>query len=207
MAEQVIARRGALKYLGMLTATAAGRDFLMAWLPRAAAADGLVHVHGKHFTDESPPQPYTPRFFSPTEYETVDLLTEMIIPRDEKPGARDAQVASYIDFVVSSSAEFEPELQQRWSRGLRQLEGLTREQFGRSFLQASAQQREQLLTEIAQPESDPHRSHPAFDFYRLVKGMTVEGFYSSKLGLLEALEYQGLTFLAEFPGCTHPEHH
>ena len=44
------------------------------------------------------------------------------------------------------------------------------------------------------------------EFYRLVKEMTVEGFYSSRVGLMDVLEYKGLTFLPEFPGCTHPEH-
>jgi hypothetical protein len=205
MAEQLIARRGALKYLGMLTATAAGRGFLASWLPQAARADDIVHLHRPTASAEQS-QSYVPQFFSAAEYETVDLLTEMIIPRDDKPGAHDAQVASYIDFIVWSAAEFEPQLQQQWTRGLKLLEQLSQQQFSRGFRNLTEPQRERLLTEISAPERDPEQTHPGFDVYRLLKAMTVEGFYTSKLGLLEALEYQGLTFLAEFPGCTHPEH-
>jgi hypothetical protein len=36
--------------------------------------------------------------------------------------------------------------------------------------------------------------------------MTVEGFYTSKSGLVDVLGYQGRKYLAEFPGCIHPEH-
>jgi hypothetical protein len=34
----------------------------------------------------------------------------------------------------------------------------------------------------------------------------VEGFYTSRVGLVDVLGYKGLAFLSEFPGCTHPEH-
>jgi len=61
---------------------------------------------------------------------------------------------------------------------------------------------------FGQPERDRGAGpkHPGYAFYQLVKGMTVEGFYTSRIGLIDVLEYQGLTFLSEFPGCTHPEH-
>ena len=55
-------------------------------------------------------------------------------------------------------------------------------------------------------EHNPKASHPGFAFYRLVMEMTVEGFYTSCVGVIDVLEYQGLTYLNEFPGCTHPEH-
>jgi hypothetical protein len=36
--------------------------------------------------------------------------------------------------------------------------------------------------------------------------MTIDGYYTSKIGIHQELEYQGNTALAEFEGCTHPEH-
>ncbi len=211
MAEQLIARRKALKYFGILTATAAGREFLAAWLPSASAASdpsNALTMPSMHHAPPpaEPPKPYVPQFFKPEEFETVGILTEMIIPADDKPGAREAQVASYIDFVVFSAAEFQPQLQKEWTSGLAWLDQVSKEKYGRPFRQTSATEREQLLTEMGLPERDPKTHHPGFDFYRLVKEMTVEGFYTSRVGLIDVLEYQGLAFLAEFPGCTHPEH-
>jgi hypothetical protein len=36
--------------------------------------------------------------------------------------------------------------------------------------------------------------------------MTVRAFYTSRVGLIDVLEYQGIAYLTEFPACTHPEH-
>jgi hypothetical protein len=43
--------------------------------------------------------------------------------------------------------------------------------------------------------------------YRLIKEMAVHAFYTSRVGLVDVLEYKGLAYLTEFPGCNHPEHH
>ncbi|MGH9471068.1 MAG: gluconate 2-dehydrogenase subunit 3 family protein, partial [Terriglobia bacterium] len=150
---------------------------------------------------------YQPRFFKPDEFETVEILTEMIIPTDDKPGAREARVANYIDFITFSAAEFKPELQRQWSDGLRALDGLSRQKYTQPFREISPAQREELLTEMSLPEREPNTEHAGYSFYRLVKEMTVEGFYSSRVGLMDVLEYKGLAFLSSFPGCTHPEHH
>jgi hypothetical protein len=43
-------------------------------------------------------------------------------------------------------------------------------------------------------------------FSRLLKDLTVDGYYTSKEGLTQELGWHGNTFLADFEGCTHPEH-
>ena len=146
------------------------------------------------------------QFFKPDEFRTVEILTEMIIPTDDQPGAKEARVADYIDFVVYSAAEFEPSLQKQWNAGLGVLDELSRKKYGKSFSDITPSQREELLTEMSVPERDPKARHPGFPFYRLLKGMTLEAFFTSKVGLIDFLEYKGLTFLTDFPGCTHPEH-
>ncbi len=108
-----VSRRGALKYLGLLAASAAGREFLAVWLPspapHATGRNNLVTLHGMdHSAAEESAAPYVPQFFKPGEFKTVELLAEMIIPADDKPGAKEAKVANYIDFVVFSAREFEP---------------------------------------------------------------------------------------------------
>ena len=207
MEEQIIARRTALKYLGLLTGSAAGQEFLAGWLPTAKAATPPA-MPGMHHGP--PPQEsaavYVPQFFKPGEFQTVEILTEMIIPTDDKPGAKEAQVANYVDFVVFAAAEFKPELQKEWTTGLELLDQLSQKEYHQPFRAISATDRERLLTEMSAPEHDPTTGHPGFEFYRLVKEMTVEGFYTSRIGLIDVLEYKGLTFLSEFPGCTHPEH-
>ena len=212
MRSELIARRKTLKYLGLLTATAAGREFLTGWLPAALAAQAQQQGPGNHThhqAEKSAPAavgPYAPQFFKPEEFETVQLLTEMIIPTDDQPGAREAQVACYLDFLLYSAAEFQPALQDQWIQGLTQLDQVSTANEGQPFRKLALAERIKLLTEISLPEHDSKARHPGFEFYRLVKEMTVEGFYTSRIGLIDVLGYQGLTYLDEFPGCMHPEH-
>jgi gluconate 2-dehydrogenase gamma chain len=208
MKHEVIGRRQALKYFSILAASAAGQEFLAGWLPSARAAGMPMHSHPERIQAgaEGPAEPYAPRFFSPDQYRTVEILTELIIPTDDQPGAREAQVARYIDFLVFSAAEYLPELRNQWTSGLTLLDQLSQRKHGEPFRNLSANQHEQLLTEMSLPESNPKVSHPGFEFYRLVKETTVEGFYTSKIGLLDVLGYQGRAYLPDFPGCTHSEH-
>jgi len=207
-----VSRRGALKYFGLLAASAAGREFLASWLPiPVASADGqknLAAIHGMNHSraDSEAAAKYVPQFFKPDQFATVKLLAEMILPTDDDPGANEAKVADYIDFVVFSAREFEPSMQREWIEGLTFLDGASQKQFGKSFHAASATDRVKLLTELSLPERDPTAHHEGYTFFRLVKDMTVEGFYTSKVGLIDVLNYQGMNYMAEFPGCTHPEH-
>jgi len=41
---------------------------------------------------------------------------------------------------------------------------------------------------------------------RLLKQMTVNGYYTSKTAIHQELKYLGNTYLAAFLECTHPEH-
>jgi len=206
MAYEILGRREALRYFGILAASTAGQEFLASWLP-GAESPGTAHAH--HLAAQTPDpslESPMPKFFSPDQFRTVEILTELIIPTDDQPGAREAQVARYIDFVVFSAAEHLPILQKEWTEGLANMEKLSRQEYGHAFRDLSASQQESLLTEMSLPERDPKASHPGFAFYLRVKEMTVEGFYTSKIGLVDVLGYQGRTYLTEFLGCTHPEH-
>ena len=43
-------------------------------------------------------------------------------------------------------------------------------------------------------------------FFRAIKNLTIDGYYTSKIGIHQELQYKGNTYLKEFKGCTHPEH-
>lgn len=163
------------------------------------------HSSGPGMHSSAPPDPhdwssYRVAFFSPHEYEAVEGFTAILIPSDETPGAREANVAPFIDFVINAAAEYAPDMQDRWKKAV---QWLVEQGFAR--LDANAQIA--LVTQMAEPERDSSKKHPGYATYRLIKEMTVQAFYSSRVGLIDVLEYKGLAYLTEFPGCTHPEHH
>ncbi len=68
-----------------------------------------------------PPRPahYQPQFYTPGEYQTIAVVTELIIPHDESPGAQDAGVCEFIDFMAAHGEE---DLQKPMQHGLQWLE-------------------------------------------------------------------------------------
>ena len=71
----------------------------------AFASDG-VHAHEAAASNASP-TPYQPQFFTSAEYSTLDTLCELIIPADDAPGAHQAGVSEFIDFMVSRDQDLQ----------------------------------------------------------------------------------------------------
>jgi hypothetical protein len=166
-------RRGALKRLGA--------SALVPFLPR-------VHP-------SLPPQKdaWKPRFLQANEVETVAALADRIIPETNTPGARQALVHQYIDFVLSTG---ESAAGEQFREGLRRVDRRCTEELGGPFAALDAARQDELLTRISKDE-------PFFDE---LKRLTVDGYYRSEAGMKQELGFEGNTFLSEFEGCTHPEH-
>ncbi len=173
-----------------------GAQFMAAWL---RSADDQNHA------GHSPPpelpllRDYRPKFFNPEDFSALQGFTEILIPTDDTPGAREARCAHYIDFLLDSAAEYAPQMQTQWRRAMRDLQ-----QAG--FHAADTKGREALLDAMSRPERDPAIRHPAYDAYRLVKQLNTFAFYTSRTGTIEVLDYRGNSYNAAFPACTHPEH-
>ena len=133
----------------------------------------------------------------------LDALTETIIPTDaHSPGAVAAGVSRYIDSLVSEADEGQKKL---WLQGLAAVDRLAQEQWGKIYAQAAPDQQVSLLTKLSENEETPKT--PEEHFFVALKQATIDGYYTSEIGIHKDLEYQGNEVLAEFEGCTHPGHH
>jgi uncharacterized protein involved in copper resistance len=128
---------------------------------------------------------------SASELECLKALVDAIIPRTDTAGASDAGVPAAIDRRLAASSE----LAERFRGEMNAFDNDAQSRFGMPFSKLTAEQQIELLKSRGE---DP--------FFRMVKGMTVDAYYTSKEGLAEELGWHGNTFLAEFKGCTHPEH-
>jgi len=130
---------------------------------------------------------YKLQFFSPTENELLDQAMEMIIPADgHSGGAHAARVCLFADRMVSTGSDTE---KTEWRKGLQ----LLKEEAAKSSLA-------EALARTAAGEAN--RQTDLDRFFVSLKRMTVEGYYSSEIGIHQDLEYQGNTYVAEFPECT-----
>jgi hypothetical protein len=167
----------------------------------AATARKVLAQHGHEMLATTQDlSSYHPRALTQPEYELLNELLETLLPADETgPGARDADVAYYIDTVLKYAPS---NALQVWKSGLAGVETLADERFQRIFTACSDSQREELMAELAANEVAPET---ALDhFFIEFKQTAVEGFYASELIQREHLGYKGNTAVAEFPGCTHP---
>ena len=146
-------------------------------------------------------QEFTPRAFTASEFGLVTQLVEMIIPESDTPGAAAAEADRIIDETLSA----DPKRLAQFKAGLKLLAeaGFPERSPGQSTLQGAEegeQQRVEVLTKFS--ESKGERGA----FFRLLKNMTIDAYYSTEIGLAQELGYQGNTYLKEFPGCDHEDH-
>ncbi len=95
-----------------------------------------------------------------------------------------------------------PPLQKAWRSGLTWIEGEARKAGGNSFLSLSQEKQ----TGILRKASEAAKASPGSQFFTVLKGTTVDTYYSTKAGLNTELGWNANTFLSEFKGCTHKEH-
>lgn len=125
------------------------------------------------------------RFFTDEEFAMVDELTEIIIPTDEKSGgAKAAGVAEYIDQRLAEA--FDGSERDFWRKQLALIP--------KSFLKAD---RSQQVAVVRSMEKQP--------FFARLKSATVRGYYTSKIGIHDDMDYLGNTLQqGEYAGFLPP---
>jgi gluconate 2-dehydrogenase gamma chain len=141
--------------------------------------------------------PFAPKFFTPAEFRTAGILSDMIIPRDERSGsATDAGVPEFMDFIMIDRPN-----NQKWMRdGLAWLDAQSTARFAKPFAAATAQQREQILNDIAWPARAPASMSDGVEFFNRFRDLTSSGFWSSRMGVKD-LRYIGNTMNPNWNGC------
>ena len=140
---------------------------------------------------------YDPVFFTAHEWQTVRILTDLIIPRDDRSGgATDAGVPEFMDFILND----QPDMQDSMRGGLAWLDNECRDRFGKTFVDSSDTQRAAILDDIAWPAKARPELSNGVEFFNQMRDLTASGFFSSKMGV-EDLQYLGNRVVAEWTGC------
>jgi len=147
--------------------------------------------------------PWAPKVFNAHQNETVVLLSEMIIPQTDTPGAKAAKVNEFVDLVLDDANETE---RKQFLNGLAWMDGRSQELFGTDFVSAAPEQQTALLTIVASPKNKAFEDQVGIDFFKAIKALTITGYYTSEIGMKQELGDDGQLFFLEYPGCTHPQH-
>lgn len=120
------------------------------------------------------------KFFTEHEMATITVLADIIIPKDEVSGsASEAGVPAFIDFIVQDM----PSHQVPMRGGLRWLDMECAKRFEKSFVDCSAEQRIQIVDEIAWPAKAKPAMKRGVAFFNLMRNLTATGFYTSEIGV------------------------
>jgi hypothetical protein len=149
-------------------------------------------------------QNWAPRTLTPHQNETVVALTELIIPQTDTPGAKAANVNRFIDHVLTDA---QPQVRDSFVRGLTWIDARSRALFKtKDFLGASPEQQTLLLTRLSADGNPDKEEAAGRDFFQAIKSMTINGYYTTEIGLRQELGDNGQLFLPQFQGCEHKEH-
>lgn len=126
-------------------------------------------------------------FFSKHEMSTITILVDIIVPKDEVSGsATDAKVPEFLEFIVKDM----PSHQTPMRGGLRWLDMQCFKQFEKSFVDCTAEQRIQMVDQIAYPEKAKPAMKQGVAFFNLMRDLTLTGFYTSEIGVKD-IDYRG----------------
>ena len=192
-ATHTVDRREFLALAACAMGVPGGAEFLRSWLAAGHAHD---QQSGWQPPESALLRNYAPAFFDAADFAALQAFTEILIPSDETPGAREAHCAHFIDFVLQASPA---DPQHRWRDAMRALKAA-------GFHDADPPSRQAIVEAMSKPERDPGATHPAYFVYRLIKQQNTFAFYTSRAGMIESLDYRGNSFNATFPECEHEEH-
>jgi hypothetical protein len=174
-----------------------------------AAARGHAQAEAPALGSEQPPDPtlsskdWKPKFLDAHQNETVEVLSDHIIPDTDTPGARAAEVNRFIDLLLSAS---DADFQKQYIQALGWLDGYCLKKYTNPFVKLEHGQQTEILTLLTHKSDDPEIAHGA-ELFGVIKGSIVYSYYSSEIGSVQDLKYDTNPFHAEFPGCPNPDEH
>ena len=134
---------------------------------------------------------WRPAVLDEHQNETVVVLTELIIPATDTPGAKAARVNRYVDLFLRDG---EAKRRERFLAGLNALDGLAIREHGHPFVHCSAADQTAMLRKL-DAGKDP--------FFSAAKALTAKIYYNTEIGYREL--NKGGRVPATF-GCEHDSH-
>jgi hypothetical protein len=151
------------------------------------------------------PEPVAGVGLSAAQQSMLEAVTETLLPRTATPGATDARVVPFVDAMVRGW--FPEDARQRYLLELARFDRRCRDQFGVDFVDASSEQRQQLLSAEEQ-DAVAARAGKNFNpnpgelsdacFFDVTKWLAVYGYFTSEAVLEGVLGHRN--FYSRYDG-------
>jgi hypothetical protein len=138
--------------------------------------------------------------FSAEDLAYLDEIAETIIPATDTPGAKAAKVGAFMAVMVNDC--YDEKDQKIFKEGMKLLDEACKKKNGKSFMECDAAQRKAILTDIDKEAKDYQASKKKEDsnhYFRLMKELTLLGYFTSEPGATQALRYVAVP--GKYEGC------
>jgi hypothetical protein len=136
--------------------------------------------------------------------ELISILTDLILPRTETPGAKDANVSETLIKIVENC--FDSKSQQTFINGLYDIEEYTESTYGILFKDCKINIQNTILQKFEKKEqinvrviSKIKNKLFGLGFFSILKELSVECFFTSEIGATNALNYDYIP--GKYIGC------
>lgn len=138
--------------------------------------------------------------FSPQDIAFLDEVGETILPKTNTPGAKEAEVGKFMTVMVNDC--YNEADQKIFHEGIKKLNDACKKAHSHGFMEATPEQRKELLTGLDKEAKDFQKSKKPEDsshYFTMMKQLTLTGFFTSKVGANEALRYVAVP--GRYDGC------
>ncbi len=155
-----------------------------------ATLTGAAFVGGGLLTGCKPDLQLGAATFSKDDIAFLDEVADTIIPATSTPGAKAAKTGELMKVMVNDT--YEESDQAVFHKGITQLNEASIKANGKSFMDATPEQRTSLLTaldaEAKEYEKSKKEGGPSH-YFTMMKQLTIMGYFTSKIGATQALRY------------------
>lgn len=143
---------------------------------------------------------WKPVFLKGDEASVVSIVSEIIIPRTDTPGAQDAGVPAFIDQMLKEV--YSEEDQKFFLDGLAAFNAEANKAYGDEFVDLTDEEQAALVKKLhdaaveAENTTDPAPKRP---FILMMKELTMLGFFTSEPGATQVLQYEAVP--GAYKGC------
>jgi gluconate 2-dehydrogenase gamma chain len=170
------------------------RDLLRAV---GAAPAALIPIDKPAAASPSPGA-YVPKIFKGHDWKTLCVLSDLIIPADERSGsATQAAVPEVIDDWIHVRGGSEAT---EITGGMRWLDMQCNRLYGHDLIDCTVEQQHEILDRIAYPKKAAPEDSQAVAFFNALRDLVVGSFFSSKIGIKD-IAYAGNRMVPHWDGC------
>ena len=128
--------------------------------------------------------------FSEQDILLMDEVGETIIPTTDTPGAKATGIGAFMAMMVLDC--YDEQQQKAFRNGLNTIRENFEQKFGHSFEDGKPEERESFLGKVAQEVWPYYRNRKEGDpdhYFRMLKELTLLGYFTSEIGSNQALRY------------------